>query len=797
MAASNNGNNSNNENNSNVDSTMSQNEKNIAANQRVAQTGVKSATTAAGAYFGGGAGAQIGSKVGDAVNNSKIGQADTRTVGQAANEVNKKVPMGNKLQDLTNKAVDSGAMDIADKGIDKVASAAGGSPGMTMNNNVPKFAKPAETKNINSGMANNITNTGVNNPKNVSNVTKKGSNNLADLESSDIDTESLNNSLPDKESDTEDKGTNEDNQTLKDDSEEPSQEQPNQLFSGKKTKNIAAQAIIKALLPIVITILPILLIIILVLFVIIIVSSMVPSFDSILDFLNLNGEECAIVQECDYIELSNGERYNVEDYLVGAVNRYFGDYENEKVFQAMGIVVHADMLDNISLTNDDGVCTLGSMSKYPEVIPIYNEEGISEKEALIRSNVIKTEYYTIKGYFGLYEADTTALDNIGFFDDYKDVLKDYLRIDELSDEDVEFEIVKICNANDQRVSYISTCNTVTITSGDYMGDYELEEYIAGVVNNEVGGFQDLETYKAFAVAIRSYLARTATIENNVCYVENTSNYMTFRPTNNSLILEAVDATRGEYVMQEGEPIVAMFDAFCWEDKDNDNYYLAQKHQAIPVSWALSTVSTSSYLQNKCGTSGSGGHGEGMSQYGAYYLSTVGNQDYQAILQYYYGVEIEFRQGITANAEGYIIPVDNFSYISGEFTGYCGSGSPHNGIDFAAPAGIPIYSAHDGVVIRTYNYGGRICDGSVNTYGIGYKIQNTDGTYSIYAHMSRSAGLTNGSTVSAGQIIGYVGTTGCSTGNHLHYEMHDAKDLKVNPRNYIPLDAEGYPVCWRP
>lgn len=755
-----------------------QNERNINANQRVAQTGVKAATTAAGAYLGKGVGAQIGSKVGDAVNNSKIGQAATRTVGQAANEVNKKVPMGNKVQDLTNKAVDNGAMDIADKGIDQVASAAGGSPGMTMNNNVPKFAKPAETKNINSGMANNITNTGVNNPKNVSNVTKKGSNNLADLESSDIDTESLNNSLPDKESDTEDKGTNEDNQTLKDTEEESSQEQPNQLFSGKKTKNIAAQAIIKALLPIVITILPILLIIILILFVIIIVSSMVPSFDSILDFLNLNGEECAIVQECDYIELSNGERYNVEDYLVGAVNRYFGDYENEKVFQAMGIVVHADMLDNISLTNDEGVCTLGSMSNYPEVIPISLDDDITEKEQKIFDNVKLKENYTIKGYYGLNEPNWDALNDVGLFEDYKKLIKKYLRVEELIDDNEEFEIVKICDSILEKVA-IDACHTVVITGGDYIGEYSLDDYIAGVVAQEVGGFRDSEVYKAFAVAARSYLVTHATIENNICFIENSTNLQTFTPTQNEQIITAVADTKNEYVMRNGTPFSTEYDAFCWRRKDDSYYYLGQKDQAIPVTWADNIVN-SLYLESSCNY----GHGRGMSQYGAYYLSSVMGQKYHEILSYYYGDDVQFKEGISVNSQGYIKPLDTYTVSRGVSSG-------HTGIDLIASAGTPIYAAHDGTIIHAYNYASQespngsctVATGN-NSYGIGYKIQNTDGTISIYAHMSMSASLAVGTTVSAGQIIGYVGTTGCSSGNHLHYEMHDANNLVVDPTNYI-------------
>lgn len=88
---------------------------------------------------------------------------------------------------------------------------------------------------------------------------------------------------------------------------------------------------------------------------------------------------------------------------------------------------------------------------------------------------------------------------------------------------------------------------------------------------------------------------------------------------------------------------------------------------------------------------------------------------------------------------------------------------HKGTDFAAPTGTPIYAAGNGKVM-TY--------GANGTYGNFAKIEHANGYTTAYAHMSRFAkGVKRGSFVKQGQVIGYVGTTGRSTGPHLHYEVY--------------------------
>ncbi len=96
---------------------------------------------------------------------------------------------------------------------------------------------------------------------------------------------------------------------------------------------------------------------------------------------------------------------------------------------------------------------------------------------------------------------------------------------------------------------------------------------------------------------------------------------------------------------------------------------------------------------------------------------------------------------------------------------------HTGIDFGAPRGTPIKAAGEGVVQHA---------GWRGAYGRTVIIKH-DGKYStLYAHMSKTANLKPGQKVRQGQVIGYVGSTGRSTGPHLHYEVRK-NDKPINPK----------------
>jgi len=111
------------------------------------------------------------------------------------------------------------------------------------------------------------------------------------------------------------------------------------------------------------------------------------------------------------------------------------------------------------------------------------------------------------------------------------------------------------------------------------------------------------------------------------------------------------------------------------------------------------------------------------------------------------------------------------------------GVPHQGIDFAMPENTPERAAAAGTVIAAgWAYTG---------YGISVVIDHGDGYFTHYAHQNRTA-VEVGQTVKAGQIIGYEGSTGDSTGPHLHFEVHQgAMWNQIDPAPF--LKAHGVPV----
>ena len=116
-------------------------------------------------------------------------------------------------------------------------------------------------------------------------------------------------------------------------------------------------------------------------------------------------------------------------------------------------------------------------------------------------------------------------------------------------------------------------------------------------------------------------------------------------------------------------------------------------------------------------------------------------------------------------------LQSYIYISSEY-GSRGS-RQHTGVDFAASYGTQIYSWKSGTVTFAGWSGG---------YGNFIEVNHNDGTVSRYAHCS-SISVSVGQQVATGQVIGYVGSTGNSTGSHLHFEIK-VNGSFVNPLNYL-------------
>lgn len=141
-----------------------------------------------------------------------------------------------------------------------------------------------------------------------------------------------------------------------------------------------------------------------------------------------------------------------------------------------------------------------------------------------------------------------------------------------------------------------------------------------------------------------------------------------------------------------------------------------------------------------------------------------------------GGRTEWLDEFGKNIRGFLLrtPVDgarvtsNFGMRRHPILGYS---KMHQGIDFGASSGTPVYAAGDGVVVEARRWGG---------YGNWVRVRHGGGWETGYAHLSSYArGLKPGMAVRQGQVIAYVGSTGASTGPHLHYETW-FKGQRINP-----------------
>lgn len=135
-------------------------------------------------------------------------------------------------------------------------------------------------------------------------------------------------------------------------------------------------------------------------------------------------------------------------------------------------------------------------------------------------------------------------------------------------------------------------------------------------------------------------------------------------------------------------------------------------------------------------------------------------------------KVTSRGGYSRAKEG-AFPLEKYSYVSSWYGPRWEK--QHTGIDFAASAGTNIRSWKSGTITFAGWNGG---------YGYFIEVNHGNGQVSRYAHCSKIA-VSKGQTVSQGDVIGYVGTTGNSTGNHLHFEIKVNGNF-VNPADYLSI-----------
>ena len=180
--------------------------------------------------------------------------------------------------------------------------------------------------------------------------------------------------------------------------------------------------------------------------------------------------------------------------------------------------------------------------------------------------------------------------------------------------------------------YDAPCQEITVigtSSHPDSGTFSIEDYVAGVVQNEVGFWNDLVVDEVFAIAARTYVFKTA---GETCTIENSTKTQTFTSSPEDIAKEAAKNTQGIVITDEsGSLLLTQYDALAVKEVTSTHYILKQKNQAIPKSWIESHInsSTLSYYANH-------NHGNGISQWGARYLAEQGQSSSEIIAYYMEG-----------------------------------------------------------------------------------------------------------------------------------------------------------------
>ena len=335
----------------------------------------------------------------------------------------------------------------------------------------------------------------------------------------------------------------------------------------------------------------------------------------------------------------------------------------------------------------------------------------------------------------------------------------------------------------------------------------------------------IEYYKMQAIIVRtntlSHMTFTCEVEGNDTFQK----YIDVDDSENSnLIKQAVEENKGQILTEidkyEDEYLLrGDYSSACVVNADSSYYYVRygrKTHkepqiQKIPKDWASkygidSTLhnlyyntpkSDIVYEQPACpkGTSD-----YGITKIGTLYLFL---EEYaqEDILNYYFDEELQIQEIETKTSEtvnGFTNPTSTISCSSpyGNRTHpVTGVSSYHSGIDIAIAGGSPVYATKGGTITTATSNITAInsycsMSNSLLTYGNYVVIQHDDGTSSLYAHMkygSIPSSITVGKRVEQGTQIGQVGSTGCSTGNHLHYEVRQ-NGTRVDPANYLDLSS---------
>lgn len=359
-------------------------------------------------------------------------------------------------------------------------------------------------------------------------------------------------------------------------------------------------------------------------------------------------------------------------------------------------------------------------------------------------------------------------------------------------------------------------------------EVDYDTYITNVIwtDNENAGIVENQTvYEAMGVAARSFLVSKLPSNCVVLRDYNPQSYTELDGSEDNYqdINKAVKATKGLIIGRERRIISALYDPFSYvfkraDGNEQDHFYHMmqvnnEEQQRIPANWVdqHKNIPITKVLTTK--------KFESMSLYGAKYLQEHEDYDYDIyrLLEYYYGTDIEYytiyyeysdnnpEPGPIANG-CYVWPIGSIETTtengvevalgfpsSTKITSWFGkreaptegAGTNHGAIDISGNGTRGLYNiiaAEEGVITIVNNNcteGNSNCGGGYGNY---VKIDHGDGIETLYAHM-QSVSVKVGDKVIKGQVLGKLGSTGRSTGPHLHFEVRD-HGTKVNPLNYV-------------
>lgn len=389
-------------------------------------------------------------------------------------------------------------------------------------------------------------------------------------------------------------------------------------------------------------------------------------------------------------------------------------------------------------------------------------------------------------------------------------------IENIADEIMSFASVKVDLAANNGKSYINNlCPEICTQSGQC---YDLETYVAGVVAGESGWFSGTyytpnykEQWKAQAVAARTYaLARSDWCKNPIGTTDSTQVLDANSPQLEE-IKEAISETQGQVITYEGEIFWTEFDSFYMSNNfhcDSEECYATYTKKGPTDALSTEAHEIASYAKWRSGFGG--GHGRGMSQFGAAYLADKGWK-YEDILKHYYvdNIELSFIGGTTEAGE--FTNELLFPLAVNSKTGTCVSAgnyysypdSYHGAVDiagknmgYANPTEIQVIASIGGTITQLVN--NQNCSDTrwpnedtslpriTGCTGNYMKILVTDSnsqwynyTFTYFHFDSIDPNLSVGDTVEKGQFLGFMGSTGNSTGYHLHFDIKNPDGSHFN------------------